>query len=482
MPRLFRRTAILIAIPLLMTLAHPATAHAHPLGNFSLNHHSTLTVRPDGITIDYTLDYAEIPTLQLTPQIDSDGDGALSATEQARYRDAKTADVARQLVLTIDGVAQPLAAEIGELTFPPGQSGLSTMRLTARFEARVALSTGARVSFRDDNEPDRLGWREIVAIGAGVALADSTFSERDISDRLRTFPTDLLNAPMRVRSGAFTIGRVDAGVPVRETPAAPRAFGASRFDALFARYLNIDLGAAALLAALVLGALHALEPGHGKSLAAAYLVGARATPGHALLLGASVTLTHTFSVFVMAAVALLLSQFVLPERLFPYLGLASAAIAIAIGGVMLAQAIDQLRTPRANHAHSLDEASGTLPHTHGGSRHRHGPTTRSAMAIGVSGGLVPCPAALIVLLSAIAAGRITFGVLLVVVFSAGLAIVLSAVCLSVIYGKRLAVQRGCTFAARAPSLLRWSPLLSAGIVLLAGLYALANVLQYLATP
>jgi ABC-type nickel/cobalt efflux system permease component RcnA len=465
-----------------MTLAYPATAHAHPLGNFSLNHHSTLTVRPDGITIDYTLDYAEIPTLQLTPQIDSDGDGALSASEQARYRDAKTADVAQQLVLTIDGVAQPLAAEIGELTFPPGQSGLSTMRLTARFEARVALSTGARVSFRDDNEPDRLGWREIVAIGAGVALADSTFSERDVSDRLRTYPTDVLNAPLRVRSGTFTIGRVDAGVPIRETPAAPRAFGASRFDALFARYLNIDLGAAALLAALVLGALHALEPGHGKSLAAAYLVGARATPGHALLLGASVTLTHTFSVFVMAAVALLLSQFVLPERLFPYLGLASAAIAIAIGGVMLAQAIDQLRAPRADHAHRIDEASSALLHAHGGSQHQHGPTTRSALAIGVSGGLVPCPAALIVLLSAIAAGRITFGVLLVVVFSAGLAIVLSAVCLSVIYGKRLAVQRGWTFAARAPSLLRWSPLLSAGIVLLAGLYALANVLQYLATP
>jgi nickel/cobalt transporter (NicO) family protein len=473
------RLVLLVVCASLFAAGAPTPAHAHPLGNFSLNHHSTLTVRANEIVIDYTIDYAEIPTLQLTPSIDLNGDGALSSDEQTRFRDAKTAELARGLSLTIDGAVTPLTVEPGDMAFEPGQSGLNTLRMSARFRATTALREGARVMYADNNEPERLGWREIIARGDGVALANSTVPATDRSDRLRTYPSDLLNAPLRVRSGAFTIG-AQTGIAADQTSAATetRAFGTSRFDALFARYLNIDLGAAALLAALALGALHALEPGHGKSLAAAYLVGARATPGHALLLGASVTLTHTLSVIAMALVSLLLSRFVLPERLFPVLGLASAGIAIALGLSMAWQALQQLQRPPADHTHTGDSAQ---LHTHGGAAHRHG-SGRSALAIGVSGGLVPCPAALIVLLSAIAAGQAAFGLLLVIVFSIGLALVLSAVCLGVVYGKRAAAARGLTLAGRAPGLARWLPLLSAAIVLAAGLYVLLTVIAYFVGP
>src|SRR5207237_365252 len=157
-------------------------------------------------------------------------------------------------------------------------------------------------------------------------------------------------------------------------------------------------------AALFWGAAHALSPGHGKTIVTAYLVGQRGTPRHAALLGLIVTATHTIGVFSLGFVTLALSQFVVPDRLYPWLNLVSGVLVVAIGASVLRS--------RLRHRNA---------HEHGHDRHHeHGPSGRSLVAVGVSGGLLPCPSALVVLLAAISLHRIAFGLLLIVAFSAGL--------------------------------------------------------------
>ena len=189
-----------------------------------------------------------------------------------------------------------------------------------------------------------------------------------------------------------------------------------------------------LLTAFAWGAFHALSPGHGKAMVAAYLVGTRGTARHAVALGATVTVTHTIGVFALGAVALLLSQYVLPEELYPWLNLASGTLVLVVGvGVLRAR----LRHRRRHHHHH-----GHV-HSHGGGKaHSHAPpetlSWRGLVAMGASAGLIPCPSALVVLLGAIAQGQIALGMLLIVAFSVGLAATLTLLGLAVVYaGKAL---------------------------------------------
>ncbi len=175
---------------------------------------------------------------------------------------------------------------------------------------------------------------------------------------------------------------------------------------------------AALAAALFWGAAHALSPGHGKAVVTAYLVGQRGTPWHAVLLGLIVTATHTIGVFTLGFVTLALSQFIVPDQLYPWLNLASGLLVVSIGASVL--------VARARHARA---------HSHGHEHHHHhhhdhadaAPSMRSLLAVGVSGGLLPCPSALVVLLAAISLHRIAFGLLLIVAFSAGLALSITVI-------------------------------------------------------
>jgi len=472
-------------------------AFAHPLGNFSINHYNRIELSSKGVAVLYVLDLAEIPAFQLKQRIDTDGDGIVEEVERRRYIATKTDELLHGVTLSMNGRRVPLEVREPHLQFAAGQGGLETLRLEfwlATVEPASILGVGeVAFHFRNANERDRLGWREIVLrVSDGVKVTASDVSGIDVSDELRNYPQDLLNSPLSQTEASFTVITRSDVAQGNDAPSSARpGFGAASRDSQFAaligqRDLTLPVILLSLLTALGLGALHALEPGHGKSVAAAYLVGSRATPRHAVLLGGTVTVTHTASVFAMGLVTLFLSAYIVPERLFPYLGLLSAGIVLAIGVHMIVSAVRD-RAVVEDHTHTFDAAIQQLSHMHGGRAHTHKPPARldvqGVLAVGVSGGLVPCPAALIVLLSAIALGRIGFGLLLIVTFSVGLAGVLVAISLAVVYGKRALARSsrlvGVVRMLQNGWLARTIPLLSAMLVVGAGLLLLYYTLPFL---
>jgi ABC-type nickel/cobalt efflux system permease component RcnA len=215
-----------------------------------------------------------------------------------------------------------------------------------------------------------------------------------------------------------------------------------------------------MLAAFAFGAVHALSPGHGKTLVAAYLVGSRGTPRHAIFLGLMVTFTHTISVFALGLVTLYLSRFVLPETITPILGAISGMTIVWVGAMLLYR-----RTIGRGAA-----AVTGLAHDHGDGRvHTHVPDEVSVgglIALGASGGLVPCPSALVLLLTSVSLGRIAFGLTLLAAFSAGLAVVLTAVGLAVLYAKHWLPDS--TALGRSKTL-RYLPVASAAFIVCVGI-------------
>jgi nickel/cobalt exporter len=237
--------------------------------------------------------------------------------------------------------------------------------------------------------------------------------------------------------------------------------------------------------AFVLGAAHALTPGHGKTIVAAYLVGSRGTLKHAAFLGAMVTFTHTVSVFLLGMATLFLFQYVVPETVTRVLGAVSGISIVAIGGWMLYKRLRATGNAHSHgphhhhdHGHSHDHHdhhhcgqghSHEHGHDHGVHGHSHMPDEVSwsgLVALGASGGLVPCESALVLLLSAIALRRVGLGLLLLVAFSLGLAIVLMGIGVLVIYAKNLLPES--KRSDRNP-FFRWVPVASAGVVLALGL-------------
>jgi ABC-type nickel/cobalt efflux system permease component RcnA len=219
-----------------------------------------------------------------------------------------------------------------------------------------------------------------------------------------------------------------------------------------------EIGLAAMLAGLCvafgLGAAHALSPGHGKTIVAAYLVGSRGTFRHALLLGVTVTFTHTASVFGLGLAVLLAQRYVLPERIVPVLGAISGISIVLVAASLLRKRIRALRHVHHHHHH----------HHH----HHDVPekvTPAGLIALGVSGGLVPCPSALVLLLSAVALGRVALGLALLAAFSLGLASVLTAIGALVLYARNLLPERS-RFSSGA---LRYVPVVSAAVVMALGI-------------
>jgi len=462
---------ILVAALLALALL-PAAASAHPLGNFSVNHLSRVSVSSDRVDVRYILDEAEIPTFQQR---------ALADDELLRR---KRAEVARRLELTVDGrrvVLRPAGA--GTIAHPAGQGGLRTTRVELPLTASV--DAPERVELRDGTFPGRVGWKAIVVEpGRGTAVRSSAPAE-DPTDGLRTYPDDLLESPSDERSASFA---VSAGAGTVQAAAGPRsepAHSASE-DGLTKAFSDAAAGRGVLLVLLLTafawGAFHALSPGHGKAMVAAYLVGTRGTARHAVALGATVTATHTIGVFALGAVALLLSQYVLPEQLYPWLNLASGALVLVVGGAVLRSRIRWARARRAghdrahHHHHSHDHGAGHS-HDHGHS-HSHAPperlSWRGLVAMGASAGLIPCPSALVVLLGAVAQGQIALGMVLIVAFSAGLAATLTLLGLGVVYAGR-ALSRMPVPARLTAALPTVSALLIVGVGLVLTVQALPQV-------
>jgi nickel/cobalt exporter len=418
----------------LVALVLPVAASAHPLGNFTVNRFSRIEVVGPRVYVHYVLDLAEIPTFQA---------GAIDAPGFARR-------IARGAQLTVNGRRVRLFPAEWALAHPAGAAGLRTTRFEAILRGPKLYGPSA-VAYRDRNFADRIGWKEVL-------VGDVPSRSRE----LRAYPKDLLSTPLDITavhtslvpgSDRRTGPKLTRGATLR----APDRIADSGFASLVTRdHLGAWVIVASLAAALFWGAAHALSPGHGKTIITAYLIGQRGTPRHAALLGLIVTVTHTIGVFALGIVTLALSRFIVPEELYPWLNLVSGLLVVGIGASVL--------RARWRHRH---------PHTHHHDHH-HELSGRSLLAVGISGGLLPCPSALVVLLAAISLHRIGFALLLILAFSAGLALTITGIGLVAVFAR--GAFRRLSFDGRALSLL---PALSALVILAAGvamtLHALPHV-------
>ena len=587
-PRPPRWPWIAILAVVLASLGRPQTASAHPLGNFTVNRYSRLDIGAARLSLVYIVDMAEIPTFQERAKIDLDHNGQLSQAEQDGYLEGQVTSLTRNLALRIGGDAVPWSVTDRQLEFPEGQAGLPTLRITLHAHAPLPADSadssverdqsdqrrtidqndqndsddqgGEFGEYSDGNYAGRLGWQEVVVRSdPTVRLVSATAPDRDTSQELRKYPTDLLQSPLAVSSasfrfvtaressssqanGALAAGASRANLPglvSKERSDAPPTSPHAVFDSGgrekegFARLISTPfVGPGALLLVLLAafgwGAAHALTPGHGKTIAAAYLVGTRGTVRHALFLGLTTTVTHTAGVFLLGFVTLFASRYILPEQLYPWLGVLSGLVVVALGLLLLRSRLrpaSMLVTPHDHghdhegdhvhdhaddhdhahvhlqahddyhghphlhkhdhvhdHVHDHDQDHPRLHdhdhahhHSHDGDHHHthsHLPpgadgsavTWRSLLALGISGGLLPCPSALVVMLGAIALNKIGLGLVLITCFSLGLASVLTLIGVLLVRSRHLLDRVPMT-----GRLWRLAPALSAVFITLAGL-------------
>jgi len=513
-----RRGAAVLVAATALVLAAPSPASAHPLGNFTVNTADRLVVTADGVVVTHVVDLAEIPSVQLAQArsgVDSDGDGSLSDAELTAYAGRECADTAAALSVVVDGAAAPLTVTTATGTGRPGVAGLSTTRIECTYDTGVRPEQS--VTFADPVALERNGWREVTAASLCGPLQGSTVPDASQSDLLLTYPEDLLQSPVDVTRASFSVragaactsAAAAGGVPIDDV--APR--GVDRLTSTFTDFLGRDdltlpFALVSVVASVLFGVLHAVAPGHGKTVMAAYLVGQRGTRRQALQLGAVVTFTHTASVLLLGLV-LSLGALAAPELVVPFTEVLSGVL-LAVVGVYLAvlalrrlRAADEHEHEHHDHAHDQHDhphdhdrhdhphehhddhvpvpASGSLAlearpvaHTHGGRAHTHaplpdGPLSWKALAgMGVAGGLVPSPSALLVLLGATALGRAWFGVVLVLAYGVGMAVTLTVAGLLLLRARALLDRRGWSLG-RGARLVRLLPLGTAGIVVVLGL-------------
>lgn len=439
--RTIRRFAVAVVVAGAAVLAGPAGgAMAHPLGNFTVNAYSGITVRPGTVRIEYVLDLAEIPTFQERARIDVDDDGLEEAGERAAWAEHRALGIEAGLSLVVDGAPVPLVLERSAVTFLPGQAGLDVLRLEATY--RAAIPDTGTAEFRDDNDRGRIGWREITAAGAdGAAVSASSVPVVSVSDGLRTYPE--LGRPLDVRRATFSFGpgRQETTAGPSDAPTDRRPNG-DALTALVGRpSLSLSVVLFGLLAAFGIGVLHALAPGHGKTLTAAYMTGTHGTVRQAIRAGAAVSAMHVLSVSIIAAVVLFAQRTFPADRLYPWFGLAAGLTAVVLGGGLL---VARVRSRGHDHAHV------------------HPLSRRGLMAVAVSGGLLPSPSALVVLVAAVTLGRVIFGLGLIAAFSLGLAASICGIGVLAVRAREAVCRRSWDRLARL------LPIGSATVILLVG--------------
>ena len=464
-----RRTVRLATIVVVLggaLMLGAGAAQAHPLGNFTINLYNGLTIGPRGVDVDHVVDMAEIPAFQERMRIDTDGDGQIDAAESATYVARACAAAADGLTVTVAGAEITPSSEVaGSLALPPGAGGLSTLRLECSLHADVSIRPGTAVAFRDDAETGRIGWHEVTAAGAGMTLARSDVPATSPSGRLTSYPADLLSSPLDQRSASIVAGEAAATGPVPDADLATapiaRGFG-DRFTTAFASLVTTGgssplLWLLALATAFAIGGLHALGPGHGKTLMAAYLVGTDVRPRQVVAVGAAVSAMHTASVVALGLTVLVAGQAFTPEVAYRWTTLASGGLVAILGAYLLVTRGGADAHGRA-HAHDHD-------HDHS---HEPRPGRFGLATLAVSGGILPSPSALIALLAAVAIGRLVFGLVLVLAFGMGLATVLMGVGFGTIRMRDL-------MGRRLPgALATWAPIISAAGICLLGVALVAR--------
>ena len=517
---------------MLLLLLLPSAALAHPMGNFSVNHYSKLTLESNEVIVQFLIDLAEIPTYQELQQ------GNITALPHdpavIHFLATRGKELSKELALTLDGKPLPLRLISSAVIFPPGAGGLPTMKMAFNYEAVYpdqADGAHARLSYFDNTYVGHTGWKEVIAVAGTGTLLQSSVPARDRSAGLTNYPTDLLSSPPQTLEASLEIelhhvtappvaaktqlhsaptpttlqADVTTGLPrsrrspphrVREpeftsapTVVKPESTSTivptndpvtlqanqqktprNRFtEIITAQRLSPWFLFTAALLAMGLGALHALEPGHGKTIVAAYLIGSRGTARHAALLGLIVTGSHTAGVFALGAITLYASRYIVPEQLYPWLGVLSGIIIMALGCYMFLRRVTGTATEHSHletGAHSGWFSKRSTAAVESSSPARRQPVSFTQLfALGVTGGIIPCPAALIVLLSAFALHRIALGFFLIVALSLGLASVLIVFGMLMVYARQLIAR----LHMDGPLTMRWLPIASSAFIVLLGI-------------
>jgi nickel/cobalt exporter len=508
--------------------AVPEPGHADTvaslLGNFTINQYCGLQLARTLVEVHYVVVFGQLPALRELHLADADGDGVTSQSERDAYIGKLAPGFAEGLELQVDGAKVPLHATHWTSSLPTEQGGFS-LRLDVDFAAALpaaAADAPRKLEFTNRNYAGRMGWHEIVVKPApGLTVFDtnaySTSVTGGLTEALQSLPAagPLDERTIHLRFGGQTppgatlltdrAGNGSVLVSSRSEAAWIAHRTRQLVNAISSPRVQPRVALLALFGALLLGAVHALSPGHGKTIVGAYLIGSRGTPRHALFLGLTVTVTHTIGVFVLGFATLYASQFIVPERLFPVLSLLSAVLVLGMGVVLLLQRARAARqaltkadsvpwstfqfvksevavsaggralilAPAAHLDAPMHSHGGGPMHTHlppGGSGERI--TWRSLLTLGISGGLVPCPSAMVLLLAAVALDKTAYGMLLVIAFSVGLAITLTLVGLAFLYARN---------RFRNPSAgSRWAhlvPVLSAGTIILVGVALCVGALR-----
>jgi nickel/cobalt exporter len=508
----------MLAAWLLLTPMLTPRSFAHPMGNFSVNHYSKISLESDGIKVSYIIDLAEIPTYQELQQGDITANAADPSVKA--FVASRGLALGRGLSLALDGKPVALRLLSSQVIFPSGAGGLPTMKMGFVYQAAyppAADETSASLQYADNNFPGHAGWKEIVAAAPAASLVSSSVPQTDRSAGLTNYPTDLLNSPpqdlsatvqfrypaaLSTRSAALvepapaSSHPVHARVPHRTGVASPvlpsptslpapvtaapavepmhlqanqQATPRSAFTELITtRHMSLWFLFTAAFIACGLGALHALEPGHGKTIVAAYLVGSRGTARHAFLLGLIVTASHTAGVFALGAITLYASRYIVPEQLYPWLGVFSGLTIAGLGGYMFLRRwsgldLDHSHTSGKLHSHwfSSNKTSATEPPA---AEPGKAVSLYQLFALGITGGIIPCPAALVVLLSAFALHRVGLGFFLILAFSLGLAGVLIGFGMLMVYSRRFMTR----LRVNGPLTTRWLPVASAAFMTILG--------------
>jgi nickel/cobalt transporter (NicO) family protein len=477
-----RALAVVVGSAALL-LAVPQGASAHPLGNFTVNRYSGIVVAADGVTVEHVLDLAEIPTAQRSPVIDANRDGQLDPAELAPWAAQQCRATVPTLRLAVSGDRVPLSVTRSAASTAPGQANLPILRLDCVLQAAVSVHGMTSIAYVDTAATSQVGWREVTARGDGVTLVRANVPQLSTSHRLTHYPKDLLSSPLDVRGADLQVrpggAHLDRGAVGTSTGVATVVGGVTgSFQGLATKYDGSLLVAlTALLAALALGAGHAVAPGHGKTIMAFYLSGRQhGALRAATTVGATVTATHTAGVLALGVLVSAGTAFV-PARIYPWLTVLSGALVVTVGLTLLRSArrghshgpgghthgpgghlhthehepVSHSPAPvaiTAGHAHARSAgATATVdrarpdhsPHDHDHPHdshhdHSHGsldesapPRQRGLIAIGLAGGLLPSPSAVLVFLGALAVGHPWFGVALVIAFGLGMATTLAVV-------------------------------------------------------
>jgi ABC-type nickel/cobalt efflux system permease component RcnA len=501
----------LLAALLVCAASSRADTVASLLGNFTINQFSGLRLTRESVEVHQVVVFGQVPALAELHKADADGNGVTTEEERNTYVERLAKELGQGLDLRIDGAALPLRVMRWSSSLPTEQGGFS-FRVDVYLSAPLlAAPAGAarNLQFVNRNFEGRIGWNEIAVEAApritafeGNAYANSLTNA--LNEALKSLPEGgpLAEREVQLQFAAGPLPDSAHALALRPGVGAGPASVAKNswlerqtrrlIDSISTPSLTPIVLLLCLLGALALGALHALSPGHGKTLVGAYLIGSRGTARHAFFLGLTVTLTHTAGIFLLGFATLFASHFIEPERMVPLLSAIAAVLVFGMGSTLLVQRTRAARRvvpifhpaqpaplslrPLGAEFHS----DGSHWHSHGGTLHSHLPpnraahriTWRSLLALGVSGGLVPCPSALVLLLAAVAVNRTSAGMLLVLAFSAGLAITLTLVGLAFLYARSRIPRLG--LMARWPHLL---PVSSAAAITLIGVILCAAAVQ-----